>query len=286
MNGVGVLGAFLGGLLTLISPCSAMLLPSFFAYAFDNLGKLIARTAAFYLGLCLTLVPLGAAAGFFGALLTQHRETLTLAGGMLLVCLGILQLSGRGFGIGAAQRATGRITISSGFSVVALGAVYGLAGFCAGPLLGSVLTMSATAGDPVSGGLFLAIFALGMAAPLFLIALLWERFELGNRRWLRGKELAFGRFRVHTTNLVSGLLFVGLGVLFIVTEGTANLGGIASVDLQYSLSTWLTQVTSRIPNLVVVLVIAVLALGIAVWRLRRARRERGAQESKPEHSDR
>jgi len=276
MNGVGVLGAFLGGLLTLISPCSAMLLPSFFAYAFDNLGKLVGRTAAFYLGLCLTLVPLGAAAGFFGALLTRHRETLTLAGGILLICLGIVQLSGRGFGIGAAQRATGRITISSGISVVALGAVYGLAGFCAGPLLGSVLTMSATAGDAISWGLFLAIFALGMAAPLFLIALLWERFELGKRSWLRGRELVFGRFRVHTTNLISGLLFVGLGVLFIVTEGTANLGGIASVDLQYSLSTWLSRITSNVPNLLVILVLALIALGIAGWQLRKTRKKSGS----------
>src|SRR5699024_7023425 len=187
--------------------------------------------------------------------------------------LGILQLSGRGFGIGAAQRATGRITISSGFSVVALGAVYGLAGFCAGRLLGSVLAMSATAGDPISGGLFLAIFALGMAAPLFLIALLWERFELGKRSWLRGRGLAFGRFRVHTTNMVSGLLFVGLGVLFIVTEGTANLGGIASVDLQYSLSTWLCRVTSNVPNLLVILVLALIALGIAGWQLRKTRKK-------------
>lgn len=285
MNGVGVLGAFLGGLLTLISPCSAMLLPSFFAYAFDNLGKLVARTTAFYAGLCLTLVPLGAAAGFFGSLLTRHRDTLTLAGGILLVLLGILQLSGRGFGIGAAQRATGRISISSGISVVALGAVYGLAGFCAGPLLGSVLTMSATAGDPVTGGLFLAIFALGMAAPLFLIALLWERFDLGKRRWLRGKELTIGRFRVHTTNLISGVLFIGLGVLFILTEGTANLGGIATVDMQYSLGTWLTDFTSKVPNLLVILVLVLIALGIAVWRLRKARRANESNTSETDHAD-
>lgn len=273
MTGIGVLGAFLGGLLTLISPCSALLLPSFFAYAFDNLGKLIARTAVFYLGLCATLVPLGAAAGLFGALLTQHRATLTLVSGLVLMALGILQITGRGFGFGAAQRAVGRIPISSGLSVFALGAVYGLAGFCAGPLLGSVLTVSAAGGNPLYGAMLLAVFALGMAAPLFLLALAWERFDLGRRRWLRGRELALGRFRVHTTNLVSGALFLALGVLFVATEGTANLGGLTGVDTQYALGVWLREVSMNISNRAVLLTLAVLALLAVLWRLRRARRE-------------
>lgn len=187
--------------------------------------------------------------------------------------LGIVQLTGRGFGLGAAQRGTARIPVSSGFSVVALGAVYGLAGFCAGPLLGSVLTVSAAGGDPLYGALLLAIFALGMAAPLFVLALLWERFNLGRRRWLRGRELILGRIRVHSTNLISGLLFVALGVLFIVTDGTANLGGIAGVNTQYTLGTWLQHTTDNIPTQLVLLVLAVGLLAVAVWRLRKARRE-------------
>lgn len=273
MSGIGLLGAFLGGLLTLLSPCAALLLPSFFAYAFDNLGKLVARTAVFYAGLCLTLVPLGAAAGFFGALLTEHRATLTLISGLLLVALGLWQISGKGFGIAAAQRMAGRISISSSASVFALGAVYGLAGFCAGPLLGSVLTVSATGGEPVYGAILLAIFALGMAFPLFLLALLWERFGLRNRSWLRGKELTLGRFRVHTTNLVSGLLFVGIGLLFVVTEGTANLGGVLDVDSQYTLGSWLSNVSGSVPNRVILLALAGVALLVVLWRLYRARQK-------------
>jgi len=64
-----------------------------------------------------------------------------------------------------------------------------------------------------------------MAAPLFLLALLWDRLDLKNRRWLRGRELALGPLRVHTTNLLSGLLFVALGVLFIAYDGTSALEG-------------------------------------------------------------
>ncbi|MCY9555783.1 hypothetical protein M5W98_29730, partial [Paenibacillus apiarius] len=60
MSEIGYLAALLGGVLALLSPCSAMLLPAFFAYAFQNPRQLLARTAVFYLGLAAVLVPLGA----------------------------------------------------------------------------------------------------------------------------------------------------------------------------------------------------------------------------------
>jgi cytochrome c biogenesis protein CcdA len=273
MTEIGLVGAFLGGLLALVSPCSALLLPSFFAYAFDGVGRLIGRTAAFYLGLVVTLVPLGAAAGWFGALLTQHRGVVTLISGLVLVVLGLLQLTGRGFGFGAAQRMTGRLRISSALSVFALGVVYGLAGFCAGPLLGSVLTVSAAGGDPLYGAVLLAVYALGMACPLFLLAVVWERWELGSRSWLRGREIALGPLRAHSTNLVSGLLFIGIGVLFMTTEGTGNLGGLSDVDTQYSMQVWLQGVAATLSDVVALIVVTAVALGVVLWRIRRQRRD-------------
>lgn len=272
MTEIGLLGAFLGGLLTLLSPCAAMLLPSFFAYAFDGLGKLVARTVVFYLGLATTLVPLGAAAGVFGALLTQHRATVTVAGGVVLILLGLLQISGKGFGFAAAQQLTGRIRISSGLSVYALGTVYGLAGFCAGPLLGSVLTVSAAGGEPIYGALLLAVFALGMAFPLFLLALFWERFQLGTRGWLRGREIAIGPLRLHTTNIISGLVFVAIGLMFVLTEGTANLGGLTDVDSQFAAQAWLQHTTAGVSNTTVLLALAVLGLAAVLRKIARVRR--------------
>ena len=48
--------AFLGGLAALFSPCAAMLLPSFFAFAFTRTGTLVGRIALFFVGLLATLV--------------------------------------------------------------------------------------------------------------------------------------------------------------------------------------------------------------------------------------
>jgi cytochrome c biogenesis protein CcdA len=269
VTGIGLLGAFLGGLLSLLSPCSALLLPSFFAYAFERTGTLVVRTTVFLVGLAVVLVPLGAGVALVGALITQYRSVVTLAGGVVLVVLGVLAILGKGFGSATAARLAGRIRIASPLSVFALGTVYGLAGFCAGPLLGSVLTVAAIGGDPVYGGLLMGVYALGMVVPLFVLALLWDRLGLRDKGWLRGRPVRIGPLRTHSTSLVSGLLFVAIGVLFLVTDGTANLGGLAGADSQVALQGWLQQVTSGVSNAVVGLVVVLVALAVVVVRILR-----------------
>ncbi|MBT2369455.1 cytochrome c biogenesis protein CcdA [Streptomyces sp. ISL-10] len=266
---IGYLAAFLGGLLALISPCSALLLPAFFAYSIDSTGRLLARTGIFYAGLATTLVPLGAAGSFAGRLFYGHRDLLVSAGGWLIVALGGAQILGMGFASRRIAEVSGRIRPTTVLSVYALGLVYGLAGFCAGPILGSVLTVAALSGSPVYGGLLLAVYALGMAVPLFLLALLWDRFDLGARRWLRGRELGVGRFRLHTTSLASGVFFVLLGAVFLVFDGTTALPGLLSVDDSFAVEEWAAGIGRAIPDwalLVVVVAVAALILGVRGWR--------------------
>lgn len=267
MIDIGLAGAFLGGLFALVSPCSALLLPSFFAYAFDGVGRLISRTFLFYVGLALVLVPLGAGVGALGSLVTQHRGTVTLIGGLLLIVMGLLTVSGRGFSFlpaGAQSQAAGEAY--GILRILALGAVFGLAGFCSGPLLGAVLTMAVAGGEPIYGGLLMAFYGLGMAVPLFVLALLWNRFRLGEKRWLRGRAVQIGPLRTHSTSLISGLVFIGIGLLFVFTEGTANLGGLIGVDAQFRLQEWAAGWAAQIPDFVFP-IIAALVLGVVLWRL-------------------
>ncbi|OMC47399.1 thiol-disulfide oxidoreductase [Mycolicibacterium fortuitum] len=273
MSGVGLLGAFLGGLASLLSPCSALLLPSFFAYAFDRTRLLILRTFAFWVGLCAVLVPLGAGVGALGSVVTRYRSEVTVIGGLVLVGFGLMTLLGKGFGVSGMQRLTARINISGTISVLALGAVYGLAGFCAGPLLGAVLTMSAMGADPVYGALLMAIYALGMATPLFLLAWLWDRFKLSERTWLRGRPVRLGSIETHTTSLLTGAMFIALGVVFLFTDGTANLGGVLSVDAQYDLQVWLGRLSSAVSDPVLILGVVTVLIAwrsILLWRRRAA----------------
>ncbi|MGW1338607.1 cytochrome c biogenesis CcdA family protein [Streptomyces rubiginosohelvolus] len=284
---IGYFAAFLGGLLALVSPCSALLLPAFFAYSIDSTSRLLARTGIFYAGLATTLVPLGAAGSYAGRLFYGHRDALVTGAGWLIIMLGVAQIVGLGFASRRMAELSGRIRPTTAFSVYALGAVYGLAGFCAGPILGSVLTVAAVSGSPVYGGLLLAVYALGMAVPLFVLALLWERFDLGRRTWLRGRTVQLGgRFQLHTTSLLSGLFFIGLGALFLVYDGTTALPGLLGVDDSFAVEQWAQKLGERVPDgaaLVAVVLVALLVLGVRAWR----RRDAGvpaAEKEQEEHA--
>ncbi|GAA3010633.1 cytochrome c biogenesis CcdA family protein [Streptomyces fulvorobeus] len=273
--GIGYFAAFLGGLLALVSPCSALLLPAFFAYSVDSASRLLARTGIFYAGLATTLVPLGAAGSYAGRLFHGHRDALVLGAGWLIIALGAAQIMGLGFASRRLAAIGGRIRPTTAFPVYALGAVYGLAGFCAGPVLGSVLTVAAVSGSPVYGGLLLAVYALGMAVPLFVLALLWERYELGRRAWLRGRPLRVGRFEVHSTTALSGLFFIGLGTVFLAYDGTTALPGLLDVDDSFAVERWAQRIGAHVPDAVLLgTVVAAVATAFAVRAWRRAGRQR------------
>ena len=277
---ISLLASFFGGVLSLLSPCSALLLPAFFAYAFGG-GELVKKTGLFYLGLVATLVPLGMGISAVSALFYGHRAALITISGGLLIAFGVLQLLGRGFTVGPLARLRSRVRGDSFGAVFALGAVYGFAGFCSGPILGAVLTVAAASGGVARGALLLAVYAAGMAAPLFVLALLWERLDLRNRPLLRGREISVGRFRLHTTNLVSGAMFVLLGTLFIAYEGTSALSGLyesnGATDLAFAAEAWAGDVARRIPGgVLLVALVALLAALILRGRLRRG----GAEEGK------
>ncbi|MFF4277317.1 cytochrome c biogenesis CcdA family protein [Streptomyces kronopolitis] len=262
MSDIGYLAAFLGGALALLSPCSALLLPAFFAYSLSTPGRLVARTGVFYLGLATTLVPLGAASTAASRLFNGHRELLIALGGWIVIALGVAQILGLGFASRRAQAAAARITPRSAVSTFLLGCVYGLAGFCAGPILGAVLTVTAVSGSPVYGASMLAVYALGMALPLFVLALLWDRCKLGTRGWLRGREFTLGRLRLHTTSVLSGAFFIGIGVLFLRYNGTSALPGILDADAEFRAEEWARRLGNAVPDYALVAVAALLVAAV------------------------
>ena len=272
MTQIGLAGAFLGGLAALLSPCAAMLLPSFFAYAFGaSKRRLVARTGVFYLGLLLTLVPLGLGAGALGALLSTQRQLLALIGGAVLILLGLVTALG-------VQVSVPGLRSEGGTGVVAvlfMGAIYGLAGACTGPLLGAVLTYAAVGGSPLYGALLLACFGAGMVTPLLLLAWLWDGLDIA--RWLRPRPLRLGPATTSWWGLLSGLLMVALGVLFLLTDATTALGGLLGAADQLRLESQLGRWSLGVSDLVVVVVLAAV-VGLLVWWVTRRPSRSDAKE--------
>ena len=270
--------AFVGGVLSLLSPCSALLLPAFFAYAFTSRGQLLVRTAVFYLGLVTLLVPIGVGVGAIGGLFLERRAELSIVAGLLLVGIGAYQLAVGGFELPGSARLGGRPFGASGESLAAtyaLGLVYGIGGFCSGPLLGGVLTIAGASGGAASGAALLAVFGLGMAAPLFVLAVAWDRLGAAGRGRLRGREVRLGPVRRHTNVLASSLLFMALGVAFIAFQGGNALGAaydaVGAADVSLRIESAVRDLASSAPAALVAVVVVPVALLVALAaRTRRA----------------
>jgi len=272
---VGYVAALAGGVLALLSPCGALLLPSFFAYAFDHPGKLVARTGIFYLGLITTLVPLGVSASSATIFVRTHQETVVTFAGLVIIVLGLVTAFGGGFVL--AGRRTQQRSASAGTSsgsIYLLGLAYGLTGFCTGPILGSILVLAAAGGQPVRGGMLLAVYALGMVIPLLALSLVWGRLGERAHGWLRGRELQVGRFTFHSTSLVSGLLLAVVGVIMVIGGGalvessTLALAGARAEE-------WATDLGRMISDELLA-GLAVIAAGI--WLVVRWRKPAGPSE--------
>lgn len=257
---IGLAGAFIGGLLMLLSPCSVMLLPAFFSYAFADTRTLLARTGVFYLGLITTLVPLGVLAGSFGGAVIANRVLLMSIISAVVIVLGIVQLVG--IPLPAFTRAEAGGGRSNNLSIYLLGTVYGFAGTCAGPVLGTVLTLTAFSGNALYGGIVLLVFAAGMVVPLAIIAVLWGRFDR-LRGWLRPRQLRIGRWSNSWTQVVSGALMIAIGIFLILTEGTGALPSLLGATQQADLEADALDATSPVPDAVIV-VAAVVLLGAGV----------------------
>lgn len=270
---IGLLSALIGGFLALLSPCGALLLPAFFASTVGKGARLVLHSGVFYLGLVLTLVPLGLGLGALGSLVTAHREALVLGTAVLLVLLGLVQMAGLGFDLsrlipGASalqQQASARSGLTRS---LLLGAASGVAGVCAGPILGAILTLAVASGDSISAGLLLAVYGLGMVLPLVLLAAVWHR--LGDRamRLLRGRGFTVLGRELHTTSVVTGALIAAVGVLFWTTNGLVEAPSLVPVAAQSWAQARLGLLAHPVVDVAAILLVA--AVVLVWWRRRRA----------------
>lgn len=210
--------AFVAGALSFISPCTLPILPAYFAFTFQADRKRIAlMTVAFFLGLALIFSLLGASSSALGSVLNRNIILLTQVGGALLIVFGIMSILGRGF-TGPTFQSNRSATFGGSFI---FGATFGLGLTpCVGPILAGLLTIAA--GQSVARGTsMLFVYALGLGLPLMLVSTFIGDRPRDSLIWriLRGKGwrvTILGRtFHLHSTSVISGLLFLALGIIML-----------------------------------------------------------------------
>ena len=271
--GGSVLAAIIAGAIALFAPCCvSVMLPAYFASSFQNRRLLVAMTFLFAAGIATIILPIALGASILRQLLTTQHTPIYVIGGLIMLALAVYLLFGGQIHLPMpGRRAGGRAGV---LSVYSLGIFSGMASSCCAPVLAGVIALSS-----VVSSFWLALglgtaYVFGMVAPLFLIALLWERFEPRVSRLLRPRSFAWrlGPFRrtVSATGLASGVLlaFIGgsmvwIGLAYHSMPTLSSWQESLTVALQHG-GQVITNALSWIPNWAGAVIFLVL-LGLLAW---------------------
>ncbi|MGW5723323.1 cytochrome c biogenesis CcdA family protein [Amycolatopsis sp. NPDC003865] len=220
--------AVVAGIISFTSPCALPLLPGYVSYVSGlgsgaGQGATTVRTgsriglasALFIAGFTVVFVALGVTASAFGLLLAQHKQALAIAGGVLVVAMGLVTLGAIRIPLLHRELRFDLHRVRRGpAGALVLGAAFGLGWTpCVGPVLASILATAASTATVGTGALLLAAYSLGLGVPFVLVAIGIAR---GRRslRWLRG--------HTRKVEVAGGVLLIVMGIAML-TGGWTQL---------------------------------------------------------------
>ena len=283
-----VLAAFFAGGVALFAPCCIVFLaPSYMAVAVKNRRwRLLPLTFVFAAGLAMVLVPITLGMSLVAGTIANYHRPLYYAGGALMVALAVLTLSGRMVSLPSFIRAPDT-TRGDSASFFALGVFSGIASSCCAPVLVGVMTLSALSGS-AAGGLVLGLaFTFGMVFPLFSMALLWDRFRLGERRFLTARpvrvRLGTRTLATNTVNLAVAVAFAVMGLFVIYLAGSGQMTSGPGFQVAFgrrlaAVFAWVATATAPIPEAFLGLIVLALA-AVFIYATLRGRPRRGQPPS-------
>ncbi len=220
---VSLFGAFIGGILSFISPCVLPLVPPYLCYiagvtyediAKPSLGihkKVILSSFAFVFGFSIIFIGLGAIATSFGIFITDNAEMFSIFAGLLIIFFGLhflgvfrLSIMFREFRF--------QNQIKSGYVgafLMGLAFAFGWTP-CVGPILAAILFIAGSEQSLSQGVMLLSAYAAGIGLPFILAAAFTSRFLILSDRMKRNMpvvEKISGGFLV-----LAGLLFIFGGI--------------------------------------------------------------------------
>ena len=182
-------------------------------------------TLIFFLGFSAVFVTMGVIAGFIGeqSLAVIQKGWLVIIAGIFMIILGVLSLRGK--------KVCSFFKFSNKWGDDFLGTflfgIFFAIGWtaCLGPILAGILGIGAILGNVGYSALLLFFYSLGNLLPLFVLSIFYDKFNLSESKFIQGKILTFSflgkKFYVHSTNLISGILFIIIGIVLLVYRGTS-----------------------------------------------------------------
>lgn len=215
---IGIWAALAAGVVSFLSPCVLPLVPGYVSYiaggsaaAVDPSSRSSSRLNAvvmsvwFVLGFSTVFVLLGAGASALSHLLLAYRYEAGIVGGAIILVFGVftaglVRLSWLERELRVRAPIAGGRPIGS--YLLGLAFAFGWTP-CIGPVLGAILTVSATSPSASSGVALLSVYSLGLAIPFLLTALFADGMMARLRR-LRGAGRAL--------QIVAGVTMIAMGL--------------------------------------------------------------------------
>ena len=213
--GVGLLAAFLAGMVSFLSPCVLPLVPGYLSAVSgvspDELDdadwrRVLVPSLFFVASFSLVFILLGLGATKIGATLSDHRELLDKVAASLIILMGILFVASffvvklnREWHVDALMSRAGK-----GGPIVA-GMAFAFAWTpCIGPTLGAILSAASLTDSAGKGALLLAVYSAGLAIPFIATALAFSRMTT-----------AFAVVKRHYNVIVAigGVVLIVMGIL-------------------------------------------------------------------------
>lgn len=207
-----ILVSLFAGLLSFVSPCTLPILPAYLATTLRSNKKSIGKSSVFFfLGVVCVFVFLGIGAALLGDALNSRLTYFSQVAGIAVIVFGVFMLLGRGFsGIKINPKDP-----TTSFETFVFGAAIGVSWTpCVGPILVAILLLASLSSSAFLGGLLLFSYGIGLSLPLLLVSRYLQKAK-HSIIWsvLKGRMVSVFGYKIHSSSLIAGLLFVLLGVL-------------------------------------------------------------------------
>jgi len=225
---VSYLLAFGGGVISFLSPCVLPVVPGYLSVITglditkihepgesrrEWLWPITKNTGLFILGFSAIFVGLGLSASAIGSVLFDNQQLLTQLSGFLVFAMGL-------FLLGSLIATDPRYFKEARFhpnlqrfgpaAPTVAGAAFGFGWTpCIGPILGSILTLAATADRSLTGASLLAAYSAGLGLPFLLTGLLFGHLS-GAFAWVKRN--------MRTIVIGSGVSLMFFGVLLMTNQ--------------------------------------------------------------------
>lgn len=189
--GIGVLSAFLAGIVSFLSPCVLPLVPGYVSYvsgrSLEDIATgqnarqrfaVLVSSLFFVIGFSAVFIALGAGASMIGGFLRSFLYEASYIAGGIIVLFGLHMMGLFKFRwMNKELRFSGPATQGGPAGAFLLGTAFAFGWTpCIGPILGAILTLSATTLGVVDGVVLLSIYSIGLAIPFLLVAAFTNRF--------------------------------------------------------------------------------------------------------------